>query len=192
MAEQQLATSSTSDRSNVQGKVCKVGRFITEAEGKKIVEEAETWEGTPYSLAGSISRKGQEAGADCSGATNQIYINAGFPYPYKQSINMQEYIESSSRFRRIDPQPGQTLQAGDIILWPKGHIAIYMPFSPSHPKYKTRHKNRKGIEYESINNMWTAFYPGGETFGAHDYTKFRKNEEYFFYRYYLLPDDPRC
>ena len=192
MSAQNIAVSTTSERNNTQGKVCTVGRFITAAEGGKIIDEAATWVGTPYSAVGARSNKGVNGNADCSGSTNKIYVSAGFPYPYMQSTNMAEYITRSSRFRKIDPTQGQPLQAADIILWPAGHIAIYMPFTSDHPQYKTRRINRRGSEYETTNNMWTAFYPGGEAYGVHDYTKFRKNEEYFFYRYYILPGEAGC
>ena len=192
MVSQNIAVSTTSEKSNTQGKVCTVGRFITAAEAKKIVDEAATWVGTPYKLVGAKSMKGVDSGADCSGATNKIYVDAGFPYPYIQSTNMVEYITRTSRFRRIEPEKGQALQAGDIIVWPRGHVAIYMLFTVDHPMYKSRHRGRRG-EYETINNMWTAFNSGGGAFGVHDYVKFRNDAEgYFFYRYYILPGEAGC
>ena len=77
MAE--LASSKTSPIDNVLGKICTVGRLITEEEGQRIVSIAKTWAGTPYALTGANSIKGKKG--DCSGSSNQIYVEAGFPYP---------------------------------------------------------------------------------------------------------------
>lgn len=52
--------SETSESSNVTGKNCSAGRFITEYEGRKIVDIAATWIGTPYDLIGAKSEKGKK------------------------------------------------------------------------------------------------------------------------------------
>lgn len=71
------------------------GRFITASEGWKIAQVTKSWVGTPYApvqkngkiepdskkyVGGGAVKK---EGADCSGSTWKIYVEAGFPYgPY--------------------------------------------------------------------------------------------------------------
>jgi NlpC/P60 family len=54
---------------------------------------------------------------DCSHLVNQIYMNAGYEYPYASSF---ELYAGNGKFRRIrHPQPG------DLIAWP-GHVGIVL------------------------------------------------------------------
>lgn len=177
-----IATSETSALSNTQGATCKIGRFITAAEGVRIVEIAASWETTPYALVGINSTKGKRG--DCSGSSHHIYTEAGFPYPYQTSKTITEYIGKSHRFRAIAGTATDPAQDGDLIVWPGGHIAIYATF----PSNEARAINRFGKQ----NNMWSAHYPGGPAYSAERAEGFRKNEKFFFYRYYLLPGDPGC
>lgn len=180
MAE--LASSKTSPIDNVLGKTCAVGRLITEEEGQLIVSIAKTWAGTPYALTGANSIKGKKG--DCSGSSNQIYVEAGFPYPYQTSKTIVAYIEASHRFRKVGGTPEDPPQSGDLIVWPGGHIAIYAKF----PEGDQNALN----QYKKKNNMWSAYYPGGPAYGAARAEGFRRNESFYYYRYFLLPGDPGC
>ena len=52
---------------------------------------------------------------DCSHFVHQIYRFAGFPYPYANSLDLYDGVES---FRRVNvPHPG------DLIVW-RGHVGI--------------------------------------------------------------------
>jgi hypothetical protein len=54
---------------------------------------------------------------DCSHLVNQIYLLAGFAYPYASSFDL---YAGNQNFRRVrNPQPG------DLIVWP-GHIGIVL------------------------------------------------------------------
>lgn len=172
-----IDTSETSDKANTAGKVCIVGEFISEDEGWKIVAIAATWEGTPYSLVGGGSVK--NVGGDCSGTTNKIYIEAGFPYTYQSSANFASYSQATNKFRKIDTSK-EPMQAGDILLWP-GHIAIYAPFPEGHPKYFTGViKHGKKMP----NNMYTAFNQRTNTpYGVYNIEAFR-GDAYTVYRYF--------
>lgn len=180
MAE--LATSNTSPIENTTGKKCTVGRLITEAEGQRIVSIAKTWDATPYALAGQNSVKGQKG--DCSGSSNKIYVEAGFPYPYQTSKTIVPYIEASHRFRKIAGTPEDPPQPGDLIIWPGGHIAIYAIFAEDDKNSLNKFKKK--------NNMWSAHYPGGPAYSAERAEGFRKNESFYYYRYFLLPGEPGC
>lgn len=180
-----VGESTTSDVTITAGRDCTVGRFITEEEGWKIVDVAATWEGTPYGLVGAASRK--SVIGDCSGSTNKIYIEAGFPYQYQSTALFAGYARSTNRFRKIDPAK-DGLQAGDILLWP-GHMAIYAPFKPGNPKYDGglfKHGQRK------YNNMYTAF----NTRTHHPYAPYNievfRDDPYTVYRYYVLPTSEGC
>jgi hypothetical protein len=180
MAE--LAVSQTSELSKTAGKACRIGRFVTPEEGERIVQVAASWENTPYVLAGANSEKGIKG--DCSGSSNKIYVEAGFPYPYQTSGSIVAYIKVSNRFKLIKGDESGPPQNGDLIVWPGGHIAIFAKFESADP----RRKNKYGKE----NNMWSAHYPDGPAYSAERAEGFRKQEKFFFYRYYLLPGDPGC
>lgn len=78
-------------------------RLLTAQEGRSIVSAA--WE------------QGQPARGtrDCSHLVHQIYLNAGFEYPYASSFEIYAGNENFERMR--------TPQAGDLIAWP-GHVGI--------------------------------------------------------------------
>lgn len=180
-----LDQSSTSERANTQGKDCVLGKFITEADGWKIIEAAKGWEGTPYSLVGANSVK--QVGGDCSGTTNKSFTEAGFPYPYQSTANFAAYARTSNRFRKIDPAK-QPLQAGDVLLWP-GHMAIYAPFPEGDPRRDT------GVVLRGkkmANNMYTAFNSRTNTpYGPYNIATFR-GDAYTVYRYLILPGPENC
>jgi len=54
---------------------------------------------------------------DCSHVVHQIYLGAGFEYPYASSFDIYAGNQSFQRVR--------TPQAGDLIVWP-GHIGIVL------------------------------------------------------------------
>lgn len=179
-AEVALETSETSDRSQTQGKDCTVGAFLTAEEGWKIIKVAESWEGTAYSMVGANSVKGDKG--DCSGTTNKIFIEAGFPYPYQTTSNFAAYAAKSNRFRKIDISK-QEMQAGDVLLWP-GHMAIYAPFPDGHPKRDT---GVMKAGKKQLNNMYTAFNSRTNVpYGPYNITAFR-GDAYCVYRYLKLP-----
>jgi len=177
--------STTSDRSVTQGKQCVLGKFITEADGWKIVEAAKDWEGTPYSLVGANSVK--QVGGDCSGTTNKSFTAAGFPYPYQSTSSFASYAAKSLRFRKIDTAK-QPLQAGDVLLWP-GHMAIYAPFPEGDPRRDT------GVVLRGkkmANNMYTAFNSRTNTpYGPYNIQTFR-GDAYIAYRYLIVPGTDSC
>jgi hypothetical protein len=180
-----LATSTTSDIAKTEGKACTVGQFISEADGWKIVNVAATWEGTPYGLVGAASQKGVLG--DCSGSTNKIYNEAGFPYPYQSTGSCAAFASKTNQFRQIDPSK-QPLQAGDILLWP-GHMAIYAPFPSDNPKYDGglfKHGVKK------YNNMYTAFNNRtGKPYGPYNIEVFR-GDPYTVYRYFTMTTPENC
>jgi NlpC/P60 family len=185
MSEMRIDSSATSDSSNKAGKICAVGTFISESDGWKIVDIAATWEGTPYGLVGAASQK--SGIGDCSGTTNKIYQEAGFPYPYQSTASFATYASKTNRFRKVDSSK-QKLQAGDVLLWP-GHMAIYAPFPPDSPKYDGglyKHGVKKS------NNMYTAFNNRtGQPYGPYNIETFR-GDSYVVYRYYVLQISGAC
>ena len=180
-----LEKSTTSDKSNTQGKECVLGKFITEEEGWKIVAAAKTWEGTPYKLVGAASVKGK--GGDCSGSTNKIFVEAGFPYPYQSTTMFAAYARSTNRFRKIDPAT-VPLQPGDVLLW-EGHMAIYAPFTEDDPRSDTGVvKDGKKMK----NDMYTAFNShANKPYGPYNIKTFRGDKP-TVYRYLVVPGLEKC
>jgi hypothetical protein len=111
-------------------------------------------------------------------------VEAGFPYPYQTSGSIVAYIKKSNRFRLIKGDEADPPQDGDLIVWPGGHIAVYAKFELE----DSRGKNK----YGKVNNMWSAHYPGGPAYSAERAEGFRRQEKFFFNRYYLFPGDPGC
>ena len=186
MAEAQtLEKSTTSERSNTQGKECVLGKFISEDDGWKIIAAAKTWEGTPYSLVGANSVKG--VGGDCSGTTNKSFVEAGFPYPYQSTGNFANYARTSNRFRKIDKSK-VPLQAGDVLLWP-GHMAIYAPFPEGDPRRDTGVIKRGK---RMANDMYTAFNSRTNVpYGRYNIETFR-GDAYTVYRYLVVAGPESC
>jgi hypothetical protein len=78
-------------------------RLLTPEEGRSIVDVA--WQQDP-----------PETGVrDCSHLVHQIYVSAGFEYPYASSFEIYAGNES---FERV-----KTPHAGDLVAWP-GHVGI--------------------------------------------------------------------
>ena len=180
-----LEKSTTSEKSNTQGKECVLGNFISEEDGWKIVAAAKAWEGTPYEAVGAGSVNGKRG--DCSGTTYKIYGEAGFPYPFQSTAAFAGYARKSNRFRIINPAK-VPMQAGDILLWPK-HMAIYAPFPEGDPRRNTG-VVKKGKKM--ANNMYTAFNDHTNVpYGPYNIETFR-SDEYTVYRYLVLPGEKQC
>ncbi|MBO9666413.1 MAG: C40 family peptidase, partial [Bdellovibrio sp.] len=109
---------------------------ISSEEGAMIAVQASTWQGTPYKYGGSKS--GANGGADCSNSTNQIFAEAGYPYP----MSTAGEFAKNKKFAPVEGEP----QAGDVGLF-DGHLAIYDPNLP----------NGK--------NIWSATHTGGAPYG---------------------------
>jgi hypothetical protein len=60
---------------------------------------------------------GSSGAQDCSHVVHQIYVDAGFEYPYASSFDLYAGNENFERVRH--PQPG------DLIAWP-GHVGIVL------------------------------------------------------------------
>lgn len=131
--------------------------------GQRITAEAATWNGTPYSLAGSASVKGQ--GGDCSGSTYLIYQAAGFRYEYHTAGEFADYAADSGLFRELSA--GEKKQDGDILSW-SSHVAIYSTFSSATEGSfgKTQRLNSKGQPWTQVNDMWTAHHSGGSPYSS--------------------------
>jgi hypothetical protein len=80
-------------------------RLLSAAEGRAIVSAA--WEQDPVT----------NGAQDCSHVVHQIYVDAGFDYPYASSFDLYAGNENFARVRH--PQPG------DLVAWP-GHVGIVM------------------------------------------------------------------
>ncbi|MFD1557417.1 NlpC/P60 family protein [Paraburkholderia silviterrae] len=184
MSEITLAESITSDNSNVDGKDCTVGHFISESDGQRIVALAAAWVGTPYRLLGAGSEIG--VGGDCSGTTNKIFVDAGFRYPYQSTSSFAAFAKKTNRFRQIDLAKERP-QAGDILLWP-GHMAIYAAFKSDSQNYDGK-LVKHGVP--KFNDIYTAFRPGGRPYGPFN-SEMIRNDRYVVYRYYILPGEENC
>ena len=78
-------------------------RLLTAGEGRAIVNAA--WE----------QDQPARGTQDCSHLVHQIYLNAGFEYPYASSYDIYSGNENFARVK--------TPQAGDLVVWP-GHVGI--------------------------------------------------------------------
>ena len=78
-------------------------RLLNPQEGRSIANAA--WEQSE--VAGGMQ--------DCSHSVHQIYLRAGFEYPYASSF---EIYSGDENFQRV-----RIPQAGDLIVWP-GHLGI--------------------------------------------------------------------
>lgn len=136
--------------------------------GKKIVTEAATWKGTPYSAIGAKSVKSK--GGDCSGTTCKIYEVAGFSYSYTDTAHFVDYAVKSGLFREV--AANEAWQDGDVLYW-SSHVAIYCSFALDPINATTDRVNKKGIKYKQTNDMWTAFRPGGDPYGPYKLSYFR-------------------
>jgi hypothetical protein len=182
MTDNVLIESTTTDRSANGGSEVTVGRFLSEEEGWKVVEVAATWTGTAYAMMGAASQKLVKG--DCSGSTNKIFVEAGFPYPYQSTVAFSAFVRKTNRFRKIDTTK-QPMQAGDVLLW-DGHMAIYAPFRSGDPRYDTG-LMQKG--HKVFNNMYTAFNARtGHPYGPSNIDWFRPfPPPPEVYRYYFPP-----
>lgn len=80
-------------------------RPLTAQEGLDIADSA----------AGQDSETGRRT--DCSHLVHELYLLAGFPYPYASSLDLYHGWEKFLRVRA--PQPG------DLVVWP-GHVGIVL------------------------------------------------------------------
>jgi hypothetical protein len=84
-------------------KPASTSRLVSAEEGRSIVNAA--WE----------FEKPTRGAQDCSHLVHQIYLNAGFAYPYASSFELYAGSENFERVR--SPYPG------DLIAWP-GHVGL--------------------------------------------------------------------
>ena len=107
-----------------------------------IVDEAKTWTGVPYFNGGGPNSTKEKA--DCSGATWNIYKNAGFPYKYSPASSFGK----SDRFK---PVPGNIPQQGDVGRW-SGHVLIYdVNAGGKNDSWSAR---REGINFGPAQSAW--------------------------------------
>src|SRR5215469_6255944 len=103
-----------------------VTRLLTSKEGRAIVNAAWDYErqerGTP----------------DCSHLVHQIYLLAGFDYPYASSFDL---YAGSENFRRV-----KSPQIGDLIIWP-GHVGIVLD-PVQHTFYSSVHSGLQAEFYD--------------------------------------------
>ncbi len=78
-------------------------RLLTAEEGRAIVNTAWGWE------------QSAEGTQDCSHLVHQVYLLAGYDYPYASSFDIYAGNENFGRVK--------TPQAGDVVAWP-GHVGI--------------------------------------------------------------------
>lgn len=78
-------------------------RLLTAKEGRAIVNTAWGWEPST------------EGVNDCSHLVHQVYLLAGYDYPYASSFDIYAGNENFGRVK--------TPQAGDVVAWP-GHVGI--------------------------------------------------------------------
>jgi len=94
-AKAQTASSPQQSESNA--------RLLTAEEGRAIVTTAWGWE------------QSAEGTQDCSHLVHQVYLLAGYDYPYASSFDIYAGNENFGRVK--------TPQAGDVVAWP-GHVGI--------------------------------------------------------------------
>jgi hypothetical protein len=78
-------------------------RLLTAKEGRAIVNTAWGWEPSTEGIN------------DCSHLVHQVYLLAGYDYPYASSFDIYAGNENFGRVK--------TPQAGDVVAWP-GHVGI--------------------------------------------------------------------
>jgi hypothetical protein len=78
-------------------------RLLRAEEGRAIVNTAWGWEPSG------------EGTQDCSHLVHQVYLNAGYDYPYASSFDIYAGNENFTRVK--------TPQAGDVVAW-RGHVGI--------------------------------------------------------------------
>src|SRR6516162_10825785 len=102
-------------------------RLLTAKEGRSIVNVA-------------LEQKQPPLGTqDCSHLTHQIYLSAGFDYPYASSF---ELFSGDENFVRV-----KFPRAGDLIVWP-GHVGIVV--NPSQHSFSSLGRTGLGVrDYES-------------------------------------------
>lgn len=122
-------------------------RFVSHLpkERRMIIEEAETWIGTPYLYAGE--EKG--TGTDCSGMVMQVYLAAlGCPIP-RNSAKQAEYC------RKLNDNE---VEAGDLVFFATGKD----PKKVSHVGIVVENggfihaSSSKGVVVSKLSNPWYA------------------------------------
>jgi hypothetical protein len=104
VADSLAKAQATSASSESQG-VAADSRLLSAEEGRTIVDAAQDQD---QSAPGA---------QDCSHLVHQMYLSAGFEYPYASSFELYAGHENFARVR--NPQPG------DLIVWP-GHVGIVL------------------------------------------------------------------
>jgi cell wall-associated NlpC family hydrolase len=124
---------------------------LTPEEGQKIVDQAKTWNGTPYGpigsgFEGSKAQKGSDGGADCSGSVHHIFQETGKDYSYTPSGSFAEAAATGKiPFREIS---ADEKQPGDVVLYP-GHMGISEGKSTNNGADSVIGAHRQGIEFGS-------------------------------------------
>jgi hypothetical protein len=101
-------------------------RLLTAEEGRSIVNAA--WE----------LEKPTRGAQDCSHLVHQIYLSAGFEYPYASSFEIYAGSENFERVRNAHP--------GDLIAWP-GHVGVVVD-PLQHSFYSLVSKGMEAQDYE--------------------------------------------
>ncbi|MGB8476700.1 MAG: CHAP domain-containing protein [Candidatus Acidiferrum sp.] len=114
-------------------------RLLTTAEGRAIVNVA--W----------LQEPSRAESGDCSHFVHQIYVNAGFEYPYASSF---EIYAGDRNFERVkNPHPG------DLIVW-RGHVGIVVD-PLQHSFYSLVRTGLQTQDYRSAywrSRGWPRFY----------------------------------
>ena len=154
------------------------GRFITAAEGLKIVGVAKEWAKAkvPYLTGGKTQR-----GADCSGTTWKIYEEAGFSYgsyqntaSFRTLVNTEnDMVMKGKHFKKVS-----TPQVGDIGWW-DGHMVIYDPALAQDVSLRNK------PQPTGTKSVWSASSPGSpRPFGPAWTHWFKNGTPPVWYRYF--------
>lgn len=111
---------------------------------KKLLEEAETWMGTPYLYGG----KEKGAGADCSGFVMMVYLNALDVKLPRVSARQAEFC---TRIEEKEAGPG------DLVFFATGreegkvtHVGMIIDREGTF----IHASSSKGVVHSSMNNQW--------------------------------------
>lgn len=111
---------------------------------KKLLEEAETWMGTPYLYGG----KEKGVGADCSGFVMMVYLNALDVKLPRRSAKQAEFCTSIEE---------EEAEPGDLVFFATGrekgkvtHVGMMIDREGTF----IHASSSKGVVHSSMNNQW--------------------------------------